>query len=315
MSTLGITSPDDDGVFSPDQFLCVTPELAEAEIRRGADGKLSTVEDEDFLQRPQQSHRAPSRRHMFTFIVGGQEFSIQKPFLTMHSPVWAARCREDPSMNCAELPGEADSFGMFINFMQGLDGSADVTARNVLPLLHWGKEFGIDYIAAQCEEVLLTRPPEGIEPTEMLEIAARHNMPLLYSRATEVVAQGMHWVEVPDARSGDPLGDAFNVGGIREDLVSAHISMGLMRNDGQMRRKHREYEANLLGESEQRSRLLWKTRKRFVAPPTESADLDWKSLQVCWPHHSLRGDDWTVVAHEAQPTMPLRARGVQAARQ
>merc|ERR1719443_2489123 len=113
-------------------------------------------------------------------------------------------------------------------------------------------------------------------------------MPLLYSKATEVVAQGMHWVNVPASADRSLLPDLFNIGGIREDLVNANISMGLMQGDGEMRRRHRFADQSALDAPSQRARLLWKT------------------LQTVWPHHSLRGDDWNVVPCETQPTMPMR---------
>jgi len=277
-----------------------------------------TPDDEEVNKRASRDSQVAEygvrHRHSFTFVVAGKEFHIPKPFLAIHSPVWAERFNADPKLMRAEMPGEAETFLMFVEFLKAEGPNSEVSAKNVLHLLHWGKEFGVDYISATCEEFLLSRPPAGIEPTELLEIAARHNMPLLYSRATEVVAQGMHWVEVPDGTNRVPMSDAFNVGGIREDLISAHISMGLMRNDGEMQRRHRFADHTTLDEKSQRARLLWKTRKRFVPPPGEPAELDWKALQMCWPHHSLRGDDWTVVPHETQPTMPMRARGISRGR-
>jgi len=258
---------------------------------------------------PEVRVRKDSR--ILTCVVDGQEFEIPKPFLSMHSPLWKARFDENPELVVAELTGDAGTFQMFTEFLQGVDGpNSEVSPENVLSLLHWGLEFDVDYIAAQCESFLLMRPPAGIEPTELLEIAARHNMPLLYARATEVVAQGMHWVHVPEFADRSPALDTFNVGGIREDLLSAHISMGLMQNDGTMNRRHRLADHTSLDAPKQRARLLWKTRKRFVSPPAEPKEHDWRALQTVWPHHSLRGDDWTVVPYETQPTMPTRARGI-----
>jgi len=268
------------------------------------------------VQRVMQPTAAVMNRRTFTFVVAGQEFHIAKPFLGMHSPLWKERLDADPNLVRAELPGDAAKFQAFVEFLQGVPSgpNSEITAENVLHILHWGKEFGVDYISPICEEFLLSKPPADIEPIELLEIAARHNMPLLYSRATEVVAQGMHWIHVPDGTDHLPMSDAFNVGGIREDLVSAHISMGLMRNDGEMSRRHRFADSTVLDAPKQRARLLWKTRKRFVPPPGESEELDWRSLQMCWPHHSLRSDDWTVVPCETQPTMPMRARGIASVR-
>lgn len=247
----------------------------------------------------------------FTFIVDGQEFDVPKPFLRIHSPLWAERLDADPNLTQGELPGEAGTFRMFFEFLLGVEGpNSEVTATNVLPLLHWGKELGVDYISACCEHFLLSRQAAGIKPTELLEIAARHKMPFLYSRATEVVAQGMHWIEVPEPNDPSPLPDAFALGGVREDLVSAHISMGLMRNDGEMSRRNRFADQTVLDEPKQRARLLWKTRRRFVPPPGEPPEHGWKTVQTVWPHHSLRSDDWTVVPCETQPTVPMRARGI-----
>merc|ERR1712118_414670 len=87
-----------------------------------------------------------------------------------------------------------------------------------------------------------------------------------------------------------------------------------MRNDGEMHRRYRYADHASLNEPEQRARLLWKTRKRFVPPLAESREHDWKSPQTVWPHHSLRSDDWTVVPSEAQPTMGARTFGLSAKR-
>lgn len=274
-------------------------------------GQCEPPADEQVSRTVEYGVRHP---HSFTFAVSGKEFHIPKPFLAMHSPVWAARFQAEPKLMRAELPGEAESFIMFVEFLQAQGSNSEVSDNNVLHLLHWGKEFGVEYILPICEQFLLSTPPAGIRPTELLEIAARHNMSLLYSRTTEVVAQGMHWVEVPDGANQAPLSDAFNIGEIREDLISAHISMGVLRNDGEMHRRHRFADHTMLDEKRQRARLLWKTRKRLVPPSGEADEHNWKALQLVWPHHSLRSDDWTVAPHETQPTMLMRSRGTSRGR-
>jgi hypothetical protein len=296
-----------DGQTVPSQLGDGVAESGQVDVP--AEQAESLVEAAAVEKRDPPLQRTNKDGRTFTFIVDGQEFDIPKPFLTIHSIVWAARLEEDPTLFQAEVSGEAVTFRMFAEYLQAIDGpNSEVTASNVLPLLHWGKEFGVDYISATCEEFLLSRPPRGLEPSELLEIAARHNMPLLYSKMTEVVAQGMPWVEVPLSTDLAPLPDVFGVGEIRKDLVNAHISMGLMRNDGEMRRRHRFADQTVLDEPKQRARLLWKNRKRFVAPPGDAPEHDWRALQTVWPHHSLRSDDWTVVPCEAQPTKPIRAR-------
>merc|ERR1712023_568986 len=90
--------------------------------------------------------------------------------------------------------------------------------------------------------------------------------------------------------------------------------MGLMRGDGEMHRRYRFADHTCLDESQQRSRLLWKTRKRYVPPLAEAPEHDWKAPQTVWPHHSLRSDDWTAVPSEAQPTYGARTFGISAKR-
>merc|ERR1712066_1176660 len=100
---------------------------------------------------------------------------------------------------------------------------------------------------------------------------------------------------------------------IRDDILRSHMSMNLMVSDGEMQRRHRFADHTRLAPEHQRARLLWKSRKRFVPPPAESLEHDWRALQTVWPHHSLRGEDWCVVPAETQPTMPLRSRNVATA--
>jgi len=247
-----------------------------------------------------------------TFIVGGETFELPGPFLAIHSPEWARRFAEDSELKSAELPGEAASFRAFVQFMRGESGDAgEVTAHNVLDLLHWGQQLGVDYVSSQCESFLLTSKiaPAGLEHANLIEAAARYDMPLVYARATESIAQGTHHIEVPESNSGIPVNAAFLSRDIREDVLKAHVSMGLMRSDAEMRRRHRFADHTALPETEQRARLLWKSRRRFVPPPEHPPDHDWRALQTVWPHHSLRGEDWTAVPYETQPTMPLRNPG------
>lgn len=211
---------------------------------------------------------------------------------------------QEPFLRQVELEGEAASFRAFVEFLTGVEGAAgEVSAANVLPLLHWGREFGIDYVTSQCEDLLLSKPPEGIEPPQLLEIAARHDMPLLYSRATEIVAQSMHSISLPEAGDRAPLQPAFDAAPTREDVIRTHLSMGVLRGDGEMRLRHRFADHTALEDSRQRARLLWKSRKRHVLPPEDPPKHDWRTLQTVWPHHSLRGDDWTCVPIETQPTL------------
>merc|ERR1712176_1265653 len=122
-----------------------------------------------------------------------------------------------------------------------------------------------------------------------------------------LVAHGSHHLEVPeDPHNGSPMLRAFASGEIRDDVLRSHIAMGLLVSDGEMGRRHRFADHTVLNTEHQRARLLWKSRKRFVPPPPEPPDHDWRALQTVWPHHSLRGDDWCVVPAESQPTMPLR---------
>jgi len=246
-----------------------------------------------------------------TFVLGEEEFELPKPFVAIHSPSWAERFDNDAELVRYELDGDPSSFRVFIEFLKGEgDAGGKVTADNVLHLLHWGKEFGVDYISASCEDFLLSEPHPNIDYPQKLDIAARHNMPLLYARTTEVLAHGMHWVEVPEASDRDLLPPIFDSTNIRDDLLGTHVKMGMMRNDGEMRGRYRFADHNLLDGPKQRGRLLWKTRKRFVPPLAKDPEHDWKSCQTVWPHHSLRGPEWTTVSRESQPTMPLRSRGI-----
>jgi len=249
-----------------------------------------------------------------TFVVEGQEFEFQKPLLAIHAPSWAESLNTDCSVVRHELPGEANDFRVFVEFLRGEDGpNTEVTSQNVMTLLRWGQAFGVDYIVSACQNHLLLKAFNEFEATDLLEISSRYNMPLLYRKAIETVAQGTLVMDVPDDLQLSAAGasDVFNICDIRTDIVKTHISMGLMRNDGESRRRYRFADHTALEEPRQRARLYWKNRSRFVQKPEQPAEHDWRALQAVWPHHSLRGEDWTVVPCETQPTMPLRNRGVR----
>jgi len=178
-------------------------------------------------------------------------------------------------------------------------------AKNYLLLLRWGEEFGVDYIRGMCEAFLLDprgRDAVDLSPEEVLELAARFNMTKLYEKAVEVTGQGMQYIEVPEKGL-----TTFNAEDLRNDVLKVHLSMGVMCRDGEMRRRHRLADQSSLPDNAERARLLWKSRTRFRQPPGEEVDHDWRSLQTVWPHHSLRNEDWTVVAAETQPSIPTRA--------
>jgi hypothetical protein len=247
-----------------------------------------------------------------TFFVGGEEFEVSKPFLMLHSPVLKRSFEQDPKLARIELPGEARSFRAFVKFVQGAEGAdGEVTADNMADLLHWAKELNVSYIPALCEEFLLLRPPADMQTSQLLEVAARHDMAFVYTRAVEALANGMTHLEVPENQSPS-LQPVFAAPDIREDVLRAHISMGLMRNDAESRRTQRFADYGGLDDKKQRARVVWKSRQRFAPKPAEQREHNWKSLQICWPHHSFRGDDWTAVPAESQPTMPMRNRTVAA---
>ncbi|CAE7572059.1 unnamed protein product [Symbiodinium necroappetens] len=248
----------------------------------------------------------PARRGLLTFVVGGEPFEIPWPYLALHSPVWADKLAEDPNLAVIELEGEADSFRAYLNFLQGADGpTGDLSPSNFLQILHWNQEFGVEHIRGQCEAFLLDpRCREAIElsPDEVLEIAARHDMPKLYEKAVEVTGQGMQYIQVP---KGEPT--KFDSEDLRTDVVKAHLSMGVMCADGEMRCRHRYADQALLPDAHERARLLWKSRGRFRKPAPAEPDHDWRCPQMVWPHHSFRGEDWTAIASETQPTLPRRS--------
>ncbi|CAE8617606.1 unnamed protein product [Polarella glacialis] len=126
-------------------------------------------------------------------------------------------------------------------------------------------------------------------------------------RVADTVLQCVCFKLMVPARRAEGSSSVFYSEDLRNDVLKAHLSMGLMCNDGEMRNRHRFSDQTQLREPHQRARLLWKSRGRFMPPPSEVQEVDWRSLQTVWPHHSLRGEDWTVVPHETQPTMPTRA--------
>lgn len=234
-----------------------------------------------------------------TFRVEGQEFQLPKPFLAIHSPLWAAKFQEEPEREIWELDGEAAGYRGFVAFLKGDDGGeGEVTEANVLSILHWANEFKIDYAFSICENFLLNSPPKSFDPVHLLELAARYDLPLLYSRMTEVVAQDLQHHDVPVGPGRSPI---FDSAGIREDLVTSHVTMGSMRNDGELRKRHRFADHTALSGHQQRARLMWKSRPRFVPPPAEPPQVDWRiSPSTVWPHDSLRDETWPTVPNEGQ---------------
>lgn len=254
------------------------------------------------------------------FVASGEEIKMSKPFLAIQSPEWAAILDNNPDLRRHELANaDPASLRAFVAFLHGTEGEAgNVNAHNVLDLLRWGKEFGVDYVTALCEDFLLSlsssrdrvarehgsAAPSGHDPDPMnlLEIAARYDMPLLYSRATEKVAQGMHGTFVPEDGDRAPLPAPLGSKAIREDIINAHITMGLMRNDGESRRRYRFSDHTSIDGARQRSRLLWKSQARLVPPPEDLPAMTWKSSPTTvWPHHSLRDETWVAVPSETQP--------------
>mmetsp|Transcript_51151 Transcript_51151/g.121563 ORF Transcript_51151/g.121563 Transcript_51151/m.121563 type:complete len:265 (+) Transcript_51151:61-855(+) len=239
-----------------------------------------------------------------TFVVGGEDFRLQKPFLAIHSPVWRETLASQPNLSRVELPGDAIEFRAFLSYLHGQDGAA-VTAANVNALLFWGKEFGIDYLPAACEHFLvgkLRADGQSGGADELLEVAIHHDMPHLYARALEVTAQTIGSVVVPDSAADSDSNSraVFALKAVREDIVHAHVAMGVMRGDGERRLRRGCRDLPELDPDRQRSRLIWQTRSRFREAPAPPQH-DWRSVQTVWPHHSLRGSDWTVVPAETQP--------------
>eukprot|EP00929_Paragymnodinium_shiwhaense_P051367 TRINITY_DN25865_c0_g1_i6.p1 TRINITY_DN25865_c0_g1~~TRINITY_DN25865_c0_g1_i6.p1 ORF type:complete len:300 (-),score=35.22 TRINITY_DN25865_c0_g1_i6:65-964(-) len=255
----------------------------------------------------------PRRNPVLSVTVAGEEFSFQKPFIMMHAEKIKQMLLQDPALDILDLPGSSASFGRFAAFLQGSDGPAgEVTSENVLDLLHWARELDVRHIPALCEEFLLLRPPPEFPATQLLELASSYGMPLVYARYMETAAQQMPAIAVPEVNEAATYAPAFGAKEIRDEMVRTHISMGLMRNDGEGRCHLRFADYTGLPDERQRSRLYWKSRPRFVPAPKPQPVPDWRSLQLCWPHHSLRGEDWSVVPAETQPAMPMRRRPVHA---
>lgn len=251
--------------------------------------------------------RTLREQHVVTFVVGGEEFQLQKPLLAIHSPLWAKRFETEPQLKREELPGEAPSFRAFLAFLRGAEGEEGVvSADNVLQLLEWGTVFQVDYVTSHCENFLLNTTPPSFPQAQLLDIACRYDMPLLYSRTIEVIAhEPSAHVEFPEERdSTSEVPEIFTDKGIREDILEAHLAMEMLRNDQESRRKQRFADFTGLEGNKQRARLLWKGQQSRPKDTLDDAphDADWKaSPLVVWPHHTLRDETWTVVAKERQP--------------
>jgi hypothetical protein len=202
-------------------------------------------------------------RRSISFNVGGERFQLQKPFLAIHSEIWKDKLSAEPDLVEVDLEGDADGFRSFVDFLLGSDGEAgQVTAQNVLSLLHWGKEFGVDYVSSQCESFLLMgwrdRLPAGLDYVRLLELAARHDMPALYSRALEAAA---HQLEGSDVESVQFSAD------LRNDLLDTAWEIGSARRELEQKCRLRLGDHNFLPDVEQRAELLWKSRLHRREPP------------------------------------------------
>eukprot|EP00928_Gymnodinium_smaydae_P096007 TRINITY_DN8381_c0_g1_i2.p1 TRINITY_DN8381_c0_g1~~TRINITY_DN8381_c0_g1_i2.p1 ORF type:complete len:315 (-),score=71.53 TRINITY_DN8381_c0_g1_i2:43-987(-) len=260
-----------------------------------------------------RSTEARGSARSLTLVVEGEAFELPRRLLTLYSPPWRERLEREPELERAELPGSADSFRAFLEFLTGREEA--VTGDNVMHILHWARELGIGHLPALCEEFLLLRPPAHLGPEELLEISTVHDMPLVYAKAVEELSHGLvSGVHIPSLHAAKDQSDAaplvFQSESIRSEIVQAHLSKGFLRSEAESHRRQRFADYSALDERRQRARLLWKARlPKPDAPPPE---VDWKELQTVWPHHSLRGDDWAVVPRELQPTMPLVSRGIAA---
>lgn len=243
-----------------------------------------------------------------TFVVESEEFELPKLFIKLHSPVIAQRFEDEPGLERMTLEGSADSFRVLVKFLRGARPGGEVTRLNIKDLMYWSRQLGVEYITTRCEERLL-RDPCGFEPLELLALASEHGMPLLYARLVQEVGQGSHHLEFES--------DVFSAKHVRDDVVGAHVSMGLYRGDLEARRRHRFADHTGLNHSaaRQRARLAWKCRHRLQPPSTPPIEHDWRSTECVWPHHSFRGADWATVPAETQPVMPLRLAGMAAIRQ
>lgn len=238
-----------------------------------------------------------------TFVVSGDPVPLPRLFLTIHSETWAGKLAADPQLDTVELEGDASSFRSFAQFLQGAHGDAgEVTSQNVRSLLHWGEELDVDYIAGECESFFLTAC--SMEPCEVLELAARYNLPLAYARAAEATGVGAQHID------GDH--ELFEAHDIREDVLRAHLGRGLDFVDAEQRLRHRFADHTVMTGATQQARLTWKKSRRvpFEHPGPETRD--WKQLQTVFPHHSMRGEDWLFVPDQTQPSHPLRTKGFSA---
>eukprot|EP00419_Tripos_fusus_P050493 CAMPEP_0172823514 /NCGR_PEP_ID=MMETSP1075-20121228/17386_1 /TAXON_ID=2916 /ORGANISM="Ceratium fusus, Strain PA161109" /LENGTH=276 /DNA_ID=CAMNT_0013664665 /DNA_START=17 /DNA_END=847 /DNA_ORIENTATION=- len=247
--------------------------------------------------------RGKPEARTITFVVGGESVPLPRLFLTIHSETWAGKLAADPQLHSVELEGDSGSFRSFAQFLQGAHGDAgEVTSQNVRSLLHWGEELDVDYIAGECESFFLTS--SDMEPCEVLELAARYNLPLAYARAAE--AAGV------SAQRIDADHELFEAHDIREDVLRSHLGRGLDFIDAEQRLRHRFADHTGMTDAKQRARLTWKKSRRLPIAFPEPEARDWKQLQTVFPHHSMRGADWTVVPDQTQPSHPLRTRGFSA---
>jgi len=262
-----------------------------------------------------RSARASQRRRaiggLVVLVVGGERFELPRPTLAMASEVWEALFAAEPERDEFSLDGDPESFKKFFRFFLGVAGvDGEVTEENVMELLHWGEELRIHYVVSMCESFLATQCHRKWKARDLLEVAVQHDLPLLYRRAAELSAHGAHHMEVPEPDATPSK--AFSSMDVPNDVVAQNIRFGKMRGDLEMRVRHRFADHTVMVDHHQRSRLNWKTGKRFKEAPEPPPDTDWRKFQTVWPHHSTRGPDWPAVPREAQPTNPLRAGGVAA---
>lgn len=189
--------------------------------------------------------------------------------------------------------------------------------------MRWAAEFEVDYIFSLCESFLMQGPKvTGMDHMELLELAARHDLPLLYSRCCEQAAQQLGHVEVPPLEdcTGSKLA-VFSSPNIRDDLVTSQICMDGMRRDAESRRRIRfaDYTAQIPTSGKQRARVLWKNRCKLTnqaraarsrvkaleeepQAPKSYALGEWRiSPSVVWPHDALRDHTWPMLPGETQP--------------
>lgn len=274
---------------------------------------------------------------IITLIVGGIEFQVAKAFLSIHSPLWAERLRADPSTirvvfradpeQASRPPTEiAEEFGRFLSFLGGGEENgedSEVTSENVVFLLRWAADFEVDYLFSLCESFLMQNGPEaaGTDVLGLLELAARHDLPLLYARCCEQAAQSLGHVRVPEdlRECSDSRFAVFTSQDMRDDLVTSQICMEGMRRDSEARRRIRfaDYTAQIPTVGRQRARVLWKNRCKLTnqarqakkheemgaAKTRKSYALgEWRtSPSVVWPHDSFRDKTWPMVPGETQP--------------